>query len=59
MRLELNDVQRETLADALESYLSNLRYEIGDTDAQDFRDVLKAKKETLEEIVERLRPGSA
>ena len=59
MRLELNDVQRETLADALESYLLNLRYEIGDTDAQDFRDVLKAKKETLEEIVERLRPGSA
>jgi len=53
--LELDGREAETLANALESYLSDLRMEIADTEAMDFREELKARKETLNGILDQLR----
>ncbi len=50
IHLELNDKEKEILTETLESYLSNLRYEIADTDSYDFRQQLKAKKAVLMKI---------
>ncbi len=55
--LNLTSEQAEILRDALESYLSDLRMEIADTDNHDFRESLKAKEATLKQILEML-PGS-
>ena len=54
MQLELESRHRSTLLEVLESYLSDLRYEIADTDSMAFRDGLKEKKAVLMEIVEML-----
>ena len=54
-QLELTAEEAEALKSALEDYLSDLRMEIVDTDSQDFREQLKARKETLMRIRERLR----
>ena len=50
IQLNLDDQEREILSDTLKSYLSNLSYEIADTDNQDYRDKLKAKRAVLEKI---------
>ncbi len=50
IHLELNDEEKEVLTTTLESYLSNLRYEIANTDNYDFRLQLKAKKAVLMKI---------
>ena len=54
IHLELNDEEKEVLATTLESYLSNLRYEIANTDSYDFRQQLKAKKAVLMKIAAEL-----
>ena len=54
MQLELESRHRATLLEVLESYLSDLRYEIANTDSMAFREDLKAKKATLMDIVEKL-----
>ncbi|HEC16972.1 MAG TPA: hypothetical protein ENI99_10455 [Sedimenticola sp.] len=54
IHLELNDKEKEVLAATLESYLSDLRYEISDTDNYDFREQLKEKKAVLMKIAEAL-----
>ncbi len=54
MKIELNNKERETLSEALQSYLSDLTSEIAHTDDRDFRDNLKDKRTTLEKIAERL-----
>lgn len=46
--IHLDNDQRDALIEALDTYLSDLRYEIGNTDAKDFRDELKRKKRLLE-----------
>lgn len=53
--IHLDDEQRDVLTEALETYLSDLRYEIGNTDAKDFRDELKHKKRLLEKTLEALK----
>jgi len=53
-RLELDEQQAEMLAEVLESYLSDLRMEIADTDSKDYRDALKARETFLRWVVERL-----
>ncbi len=58
IQLDLNDQEREVLIEVLESYLSDLRMEIADTDRMDFRDMLKARKQVLLKVVEMLRPAS-
>ncbi len=55
VRLELNQEERDVLRDTLESFLSDLRYEIANTDAQDYREQLKQRKAILERIVTTLQ----
>ena len=54
-QLSLTDKEGETLKKALETYLSDLRMEIADTDAQDFREGLKEEESTIERLLEQLR----
>lgn len=49
-RLDLSSEEAYVLHEALDSYLSDLRMEIADTDRQDFRDQLKHRKEILERV---------
>lgn len=51
VRLELDFTEAEVLRMVLESYLSDLRMEIADTDSMDFREKLKARKAVLRKIV--------
>ncbi len=57
IQLDLNPQEKEYLIEALESYLSDLRYEIADTDSMDFREQLKAKKNALEKVLAALQAG--
>lgn len=50
IHLELDDQEIQILDDTLKSYLSDLSYEIADTDLKDFRDKLKSKRAVLEKI---------
>jgi len=52
--LELSKEEAVALRDLLETELSDLSHEISDTDRQDFREKLKAKKVMLESISRRL-----
>ena len=52
--LELTEDENKTLAEILESAVSDLGYEIANTDAKDYRDGLKAKKANASAILERL-----
>jgi len=55
IQLELSDSEKHHLIEALESYLSDLRYEIADTDSLDFREKLKEKKAALEKVLAALK----
>jgi len=50
MRFELTAGEIEVLEEFLRREISDLRMEIADTDQKDFREILKAKKETLKTI---------
>ena len=54
-KLHLTDDERQALIDTLESYLSDMRYEIADTDNFDFRQELKSKEALLEKVVSQLK----
>ena len=54
MRIELNDAEEKVLADTLESSLSRLADEISHTDAHDYREHLKGRKEILVKLREKL-----
>ena len=49
--LTLTPEQAELLKDTLNSYLSDLRMEISDTDSFDFKERLKSRKEILTQIL--------
>jgi ribonuclease HII len=51
---ELTETEREVLLEAIESYVSDLRMEIADTDSMDYREMLKARKDVLSRILEHL-----
>ena len=53
--LDLNARETELAIGAIESYLSDLRMEIANTDSQDFRDTLKERKAALRKLVDALR----
>jgi hypothetical protein len=55
--LDLSSEDAWILRDTLESYLSDLRMEIADTDRQDYRDQLKHRKAVLERISASLAPA--
>ncbi len=52
--LDLTRSEVGTLVAMLECDLSELRMEIGNTDSQDFRDTLKAKKAVLTKVIDML-----
>jgi len=52
--LDLNDKQQEILREILDSAVSDLRYEIADTDNSEFKDNLKARRDELAAILEKL-----
>jgi hypothetical protein len=53
--LELSKEEKDALIDVLESYISDLRMEMADTDSSFFREELKAKKQILIGILDRLK----
>jgi hypothetical protein len=57
-QLELTEQEAEYLVETLTSVLSNLSYEIADTDNYDFRETLKEKREALSRIAETLKGSS-
>ena len=54
VHLDLADDEARLLSEFIESMLSNLSYEISDTDTKDFRDALKAKRDVLVKVKEAL-----
>jgi len=50
IEIDLNEQESQILDEVLTSTLSNLSFEIADTDQQDFRDQLKARRAVLEKI---------
>ncbi len=50
----LTDPDAATLKRALGTYLSDLRMEVADTDAQDFREHLKQEESVIRRLVEQL-----
>lgn len=57
MQIDLTAEEVRMLGDILESYLSELRMEIADTDSKDFRETLKTRKAFVQELVDRLGGG--
>lgn len=51
VHLMLKPTEAEVLRMVLESYLSDLRMEIADTDSMDYREKLKGRKMILRKIV--------
>jgi len=54
VHLDLTDKEMTILDEVLESYLSDLRYEIGNTDSLDFRNMLKERKAVLRKVADTL-----
>lgn len=59
IRLDLNEEEREILVMVLESYLSDLRMEIADTDRMDFREMLKKRKAVIQTAIAAVRGAEA
>ena len=55
IHLDLDATERNTLMETLESYLSDLSYEIADTDSYDYREQLKAKRDVLNKILQAVK----
>jgi len=56
VQLTLTDQDAATLKRALETYLSDLRMEVADTDAHDFRAGLKQEESVITRLIDQLRP---
>ncbi|HET9948468.1 MAG TPA: hypothetical protein VFQ22_06080 [Longimicrobiales bacterium] len=59
IRLELNEEQRAALVELLEASLSDLGFEIADTDRMDFRERLKENRRVLRSVLEALQAPDA
>ena len=57
IQITLSDEEASSLRNVLESYLSDLRMEIADTERMDFRDGLKRQEEFLNGLLARLSAG--
>lgn len=53
-QLELNDQEKDTLAEVLTSFLSELHTEISHTDRQDYRKQIKAQEHVIQGILGKL-----
>jgi hypothetical protein len=54
MQVDLTPEEERMLVEILESYLSDLRMEIADTDSKDFREMLKARKAVIVKVLDAL-----
>jgi hypothetical protein len=54
VNVEMTEDEASFLKEALQSYLSDLRMEIADTDRMEYRDALKTQKLALMRVVEKL-----
>lgn len=54
IHLQLDENEKEALSSALKSYLSDLSYEIANTDKQSFRDELKTRRDLLQKVLNTL-----
>ena len=59
MQLTLTEAETVMLAEILESYRSNLRMEIADTDAMDFRERLKQHEAFLDKVLRQLQEAQS
>jgi hypothetical protein len=57
VQIELEPTDAEILKLVLESYLSDLRFEIADTDSYDFRAKLKERKMVLRRVLALINAG--
>ncbi|MFQ5454269.1 MAG: hypothetical protein ACE5D6_08800 [Candidatus Zixiibacteriota bacterium] len=55
INLDLTKEENDILERILESYLSDLRMEIADTDSMNFRESLKKRKDVLKKALEPLQ----
>jgi hypothetical protein len=53
-QLDLSKGEAAALKEVLESALSDLRYEINDTDSHDYREKLRVKQHAIEKALEQL-----
>lgn len=58
VQIDLTTDEIEVLRDVLDSYLSDLRMEIADTDRMGFREMLKHRKRIIAKVLEAL-PSTA
>ncbi len=54
IRVDLTAEERDVLHNMLSNYVSDLRMEIADTDRQDFREMIRQRKEILQKIINAL-----
>lgn len=59
IRLDLDEKERQALSEALKDYLSDLSYEIADTDNMEFRESLKTKRDLLQKVLDAVEAVSA
>lgn len=59
LHLNITHEENEILIDAIESYLSELRMEISDTDLRDFKEKLKHRRDVLQKVLEALKHSDA
>jgi len=59
IKLNLDEGDVRVLAEILQSTLSDLSYEISDTDQHDFREGLKARREALKRVVAAIEQARA
>jgi hypothetical protein len=54
-KIELTNDESTALVDILDSYLSDLRMEVADTDSKDLRDDLKAREQFITVLLSKLQ----
>lgn len=59
VQIDLNGEELDTLVGVLESYLSELRMEIADTDSYDFRQMLKERRAVVQKALTALREDAS
>ncbi len=57
LELELSPEDVAALREILDSALSDLRYEINDTDSHDYKEKLRVKQRLLERVIAQLSGG--
>jgi hypothetical protein len=55
LQIELTEEEKRILIEILDATVGDLRMEIADTDAKDFRDRLKIRKQTVLKVLDALR----